>query len=111
LWRRACGDWAWHHQRFRHGRRQFRRTEKRGRAGEGPRGGQAAFQLCLSDELRWRHGLQRQMPLRNLPQPIRFIQQRPFRVQDLRTLAHLFRLTIHFVQFTIQDGDGMLHLI
>jgi DNA-binding IclR family transcriptional regulator len=51
------------------------------------------------------------MPLRNLPQPIRFIQQRPFRVQDLRTLAHLFRLTIHFVQFTIQDGDGMLHLI
>jgi hypothetical protein len=51
------------------------------------------------------------MPLRNLPQPIRFIQQRPFRVQDLCTLAHLFRLTIHFVQFTIQDGDGMLHLI
>jgi hypothetical protein len=51
------------------------------------------------------------MALRNLPQPVRFIQQRPFRAQNLRAFPHNFRLAIHFAQFTIQHGNGMLHLI
>jgi hypothetical protein len=36
------------------------------------------------------------MALRNLPQPVRFIQQRPFRAQNLRAFAHHFGLAIHF---------------
>jgi hypothetical protein len=51
------------------------------------------------------------MPLSDLPQPIRFIQQCPFRAQDLRAFAHQFRLAVHLAQFAIQHGDGMLHLI
>jgi hypothetical protein len=51
------------------------------------------------------------MPLRDLPQPIRFIQQRPFRAQDLRAFAHHFRLTVNLSQFAIQYGDGMFHLV
>jgi hypothetical protein len=51
------------------------------------------------------------MSLRHLPQPIRFIQQRPFGAQDLCAFAHHFRLAIHFTQFAIKHRDRMLHLI
>lgn len=54
-----------------------------------PRTGYPALNIRLADELRRRHGIERQMPLRHLAQAVRFVQQRPFGAQHLGALARL----------------------